>query len=171
LDPGTCYAYNGVRYQVFDDVLYCAGPSGGTMAYHTPRLKRSTREYARPWELELTYWGWNTNANKGKQNTWEEMKLYGGVLTQNVVARESRQFQALTLLALDEHPSGNYPIVMHTHDENEAEVRNGVGSVAEYMTIVRAAVRTNWAVLPNGEPWPINVPDAWECEFYGKWED
>jgi DNA polymerase len=170
LDPGTCYAYNGVKYQVYDDVLYCAGPSGGIMAYHTPRLKRSTRDFARPWELELTYWGWNTNANKGRQNTWEEMKLYGGVLTQNVVARESREFQAHVLLALDE--PGDYPIAMHTHDEQVAEVPYGQGSVAGYMERARGAVNAlDWAVLPNGDRWPIKIPDAWECEFYGKWED
>jgi DNA polymerase len=170
LEPGALHHYNGVRYQVYDGVLYCAGPSGGVMAYHNPKVKRSTREYARPWELEITYEGWNTNANKGKQNSWEEMKLYGGVATQNVVARESREVQAHALLALDEHPTGYYPIVMHTHDENVAEVPYGVGSVVEYMTAMRGSL-PSWARCQDGTPWPIKIPDAWECELYGKWED
>src|SRR6185503_10435653 len=101
---------------------------------------------------------------------WERMKLYGGVQTQNIVAHESREIQAAALLALDNHPSGNYPIVMHTHDENVAEVPNGRGSVAEYMAILRSSIPT-WTRMPDGRPWPIKIPDAWECDFYGKWED
>lgn len=170
LDPGVCYAHNGVKYQVYDHVMYAAGPSGGVMAYHNPKVKRSQREWASPWELELTYEGWNTNANKGRSNSWEEMKFYGGVACQNVVARESREFQAHVLLALDE--PGDYPIVMHTHDEQVADVPYGQGSVAGYMERARGAVdNLPWPVLPNGERWPIKIPDAWECEFYGKWED
>lgn len=169
-EVGQAHSYNGVTYQCFDDVLYCRGPSGGTMAYHHPRLHRSRRDWADPWEVEITYEGWNTNASKGRQNAWETMYLYGGVATQNIVAHESRQIQACVLLALDEHASGNYPVVMHTHDENVVEVPIGRGSVAEYMQIVRGAI-PKWAVLPNGEPWPIKIPDAWECDFYGKWED
>lgn len=168
LDPGVCYAYHGCKFQVFEDVLYNAGPSGGIMRYHAPRLERSKRDYASPWELELSYEGWNTNAKKGPVNKWIRMKLYGGVLTQNQVSHESREIQALGLLALDE--PGDYPVVMHTHDEGVAEVPYGRGSKEEYTARVRGSL-PSWASLPNGEPWPIKLPTAWECEFYGKWED
>jgi DNA polymerase bacteriophage-type len=170
LNPGKAFSHRQVTYQMHEDVLYCVGPSGAGLRYHSPRLERSTREYARPWELELSYEGWNTNAGKGRQNSWARMKLYGGVLTQNIVAHEAREIQADALLALDEHPSGLYPVVMHTHDENVVEVPYGRGSVAEYMQIIRGAI-PSWAKTPDGRPWPINIPDAWECDFYGKWED
>lgn len=167
LEPGTCYAYNGVRYQMHEDILYSAGPSGGLMYFHAPRLARSTRDYARPWELELSYEGWNSNATKGKAG-WQRMKLYGGVLTQNIVSHEAREIQAAALLALDE--PGDYPIVMHTHDEGVAEVPYGRGSAAEYTQRARASL-PSWAVTPDGKPWPVKLPDAWECEVNGKWED
>lgn len=165
--PGEAFSYHGVSYQCFEDVLYCVMPSGGMLRYHAPRLQRSERPYASPWELELSYEGWNTNSKKGRPNTWERMKLYGGPLTQNVDSHESREIQADALLALEE---AGYPIVMHTHDENVAEVINGYGNVAHYMSVMRGSF-PKWAVTPDGKPWPVQIPDAWECQMYGKWED
>lgn len=167
LDPGRAYGYNGVNYQMHEDMLYSAGPSGGLMYYHAPRLERSQRDYARPWELELSYEGWNSNATKGKAG-WQRMKLYGGVLTQNIVSHEAREIQAAALLALDE--PDDYPIVMHTHDEGVAEVPYGRGSAAEYTQRVRDSLPA-WAITPDGLPWPVKLPLAWEDEVYGKWED
>lgn len=164
--PGEAFGYRGVVYQCFEDVLYCTMPSGGLLRYHSPRLQRSERPYASPWDLELTYEGWNTNSKKGRPNTWERMKLYGGVLTQNVDAHESREIQADCLMALEDN---GYPIVMHTHDEGVAEVINGVGSKEHYTQVARASF-PSWAKTPDGQRWPVQLPTAWECQFYGKWE-
>lgn len=161
---GEAFEYRGIGYQVIDDVLYCIPPSGGLIRYHAPRLNKSRRDYASPWELELSYEGWNSNATKGKAG-WQRMKLYGGVLTQNVVSHLAREIQALALLRLQAH---GYDVVMHTHDENVCEVRNGFGSVEEYTRLMR--ILPEWAKTPDGKPWPINVPEAWEALFYGKWE-
>jgi DNA polymerase len=172
LNPGTCYnskpgARMGVLYQMHEDVLYCRPPSGGLIQYHAPRLRKSIREYAEPWEVELSYEGWNSNQSKGVPYGWSRMKLYGGVQTQNVVSHMCREIQADALLALEHR---GYPVVMHTHDENVTEVPYGIGSKEEYIGIVRDSL-PSWAVCEDGQPWPVKVPDAWEAERYGKWED
>jgi len=123
LNPGVCFPYRGIQYQVHNDVLYCMPPGGGApLVYHEPRLERSSREHARPWELELTYVGWNSNTTKGKGG-WTRMDFYGGVATQNIVAKVHREFQADTLVALEK--TGVYRPVHHAHDENVTEVADG----------------------------------------------
>lgn len=161
---GPAHGYRGIGYQVINDVLYCIPPSGGLIRYHAPRIERSRRDYASAHEVELSYEGWNSTATKGKEG-WQRMKLYGGVLTQNVVSHVAREVQALTLLRLQSH---GYDVVMHTHDENVVEMPFGRGSVEEYTRIVR--VLPDFARDEHGRPWPINVPDAWEAQRYGKWE-
>lgn len=166
LEPGRCFAYRNIAYQVYEDTLYCRPPSGGLIRYHKPELRKSERDYASPWEMEMTYEGWNSNAGKGHQG-WARMKLYGGVQTQNVVSHMCREIQAEALMALERR---GYPIVMHTHDEGVAEVPYGFGSTAEYTQIVRDSLPA-FARCDDGLPWPVKVPEAWENERYGKWED
>jgi DNA polymerase bacteriophage-type len=170
LQPGQCFSSRpgsplGVLYQMHEDTLYCRPPSGGFIRYHEPRLQPSTRDGATRWEYELSYMGWNSNAMKGAVG-WLRMKLYGGVFTQNTISHMCREVQADTLVRLETH---GYPIAMHTHDENVADVLKGCGSVAHYMELVRQLPA--WAVCEDGGPWPIKVPDAWEAHRYGKWED
>jgi DNA polymerase bacteriophage-type len=166
LEPGNAFGYRGIVFQMFEDTLYCMPPSGGIIRYHHPRLEKSNKDWAPPWELRLTYQGWNSNPQKGPIG-WVTMDLYGGVLTQNVVSHECREIQALALLALEDN---GYPIVMHTHDEQVAEVPVGFGSPREYIQIVERSFPA-WAVDLQGRPWPVKIPDAWEAQRYGKWED
>lgn len=169
-NPGTCFGYRGVRYMVMHDTLYCQPPTGdgAPLQYHEPRLRPSERPYASAWEQEILYTGWNSNAKKGASG-WQQMKLYGGVLTQNVVAKVSREPQADAICALEE---GGYPIVMHTHDETVGEVPKGTGSTREYLGIVNR--KPEWMRHFDGpyagQYWPVKAPDAWRAEFYGKWE-
>lgn len=164
-NPGTCFAHNGVRYMVMHDTLYCQPPTDGEpIQYHEPRLAPSERNYAESWEKEITYVGWNSNAKKGAAG-WQRMKLYGGVLTQNVVAKVAREFQANAMVECED---AGYRWAMHTHDEGVCEVPEGWGSTAEYLEIVNR--RPAWAVLPDGTPWPVKAPDAWRAKSYGKWE-
>lgn len=166
LNPGQCYGYRGVRYQMYGDALYCQPPTNGDpLIYHEPRLEPSRREYASPWELELSYMGWNSNQTKGRGG-WVRMKLYGGLATQNVVAKVSREVQADTLVKLDK--SGLYLPVMHTHDEQVTEVPEGQGSPEGMLTIVNEL--PYWARFANGEYWPIKAPGAERTKRYGKWE-
>jgi DNA polymerase len=170
-EPGQCFNSRpgsrlGVLYQVYEDVLYCRPPSGGFIRYHSPRLTPSSRNYASPWEYEMSYEGWNSNQTKGPIG-WIRMKLYGGVQCQNVISHMCREIQADALLALE---AAGYPVVMHTHDENVTEVPYGVGSREHYMHVMRSSLPT-WAICEDGQPWPIKIPDAWEAQRYGKWED
>lgn len=166
LDPTQAYGYRGIVYQMHEDVLYCRPPSGGFIRYHSPRIAKSQRDYARPWEVEMSYEGWNSNATKGRAG-WSRMKLYGGVQTQNTVSHMCREIQADAILSLERN---GYPVVMHTHDEQVAEVPDGYGSTAHYTQIVRDSL-PKWAVCSDGAPWPVKVPEAWEAQRYGKWED
>lgn len=176
LSPGQCFGYRQVRFQMYEDTLYCIPPSGDFIRYHTPRLEPSRRDHACPWEFELSYMGWSSTAGKGRGKAgWKQQKLYGGVLCQNVTSNQARQFQADSLVALDQAAPRAYPIVMDTHDEGVAEVRDRPEfSKEEYTQIVRDAVAracAKWAHMPDGRPWPIKVPMAWEAYRYGKWED
>ncbi len=169
LNPGEAFGYRSVVYQMFEDVLYCCAPSGGFIRYHHPRLERASARgnyTPAPWELSLSYQGWNSNQQKGPPG-WITMDLYGGVLTQNIVSHVCRELQALALLRLE---AAGYPVVMHTHDENVVEIPDGWGSLQEYIALVRGPLPA-WARTPDGQPWPIKVPDAWEATRYGKWED
>jgi DNA polymerase bacteriophage-type len=166
LDRGTCYGYRGVRFMCLGDALYCMPPGDGDpLIYHQPELRPAQRDYASPWELELSYYGWNSNAQKGPPG-WVKMYLYGGVETQNVVAKVAREFQADALCELDE--TGVYLPVMQTHDEAVTEVEIGRGSKAEYLSIVNRG--KSWAVDDWGRPWPIKAPGAEETLMHGKWE-
>lgn len=165
-NPGQAYEYRNIVYQQdpATGTLYCRPPSGGTIRYHNAKLHPSERPYASPWEVEITYEGWNSNATKGAPG-WQTMNLYGGVLTQNVVSHESWEIQCYVLLNLE---AATYPTVMHTHDEGVLEVPIGSHhTAAEATTIWRRL--PEWAKTPDGQPWPIKVPDAWEQPRYGKW--
>lgn len=164
LEPGKAFGYRNVGYQVLDDILFCIPQSGGFIRYHAPRLERSRRDYASPWEMELSYEGWNTTAAKGAAG-WHRMKLYGGVLCQNVVSHIAREVQARAMLRLEAH---DYPVVMHTHDENVTEVEEHRGSIDEYTRLMR--ILPEFARDEFGRAWPINVPTAWQAYRNGKWE-
>jgi len=168
--PGQCFGYQGIRYQVHKGDLYCQPPTDGDpIIYHEIDLEPSTRDYARPWELQMSYRGWNSNQTKGNGG-WVRMRLYGGVQTQNVVAKVSREVQANALVALDK--TGLYVPVMHTHDENACEVPEGQGTIDEYLGIVNRL--PSWAVSWDGKfagrPWPIKAPGAERTKRYGRWE-
>lgn len=175
LEPGQCFnskpgARLGVLYQMHEDTLYCMPPSGGFIRYHAPRLTPSSRPYAPPWEYEMSYEGWNSNAQKGPIG-WIRMDLYGGVQCQNTISHMCREIQADALMALEYNEPRPYPIVMHTHDEQLAEVPDRPEwNAREYTDIVERSLPT-WAVCEDGQPWPVKVPLAWEAYAYGKWED
>lgn len=164
-NPGQCFTYRGVSYQMHGDCLYCQVPSGGLLTYHSPRLGPSTREWAQPWEKELTFWGWNSNIKKGPVG-WIEMKLYGGAQFENVVQKVARGKQSAGLVRLDP----TYPIVMHTYDEFVAEVPEGYGSVAEAEAIVNQPEPWQWLTegAYAGRPWPIRAKGGWRGKRYRK---
>lgn len=159
--PGPAYSYRGISFQVWDDVLYMQLPTGRMLSYHRPRLAPSTRPYAEVWEKELTFEGWNGNREKGPIG-WLRMKIYGGLLTENAVQAVARDIQARALVLCER---AGYWVVMHTHDEIVAEVRNGFGSIEELEALMMQAA----ADVGLGT-WPIKAKGGWEGPRYGKFD-
>lgn len=165
-NPGTAYRYRMIGFQMLGDALYMQLPSGRLITYHTPRLRPTTRPYGEAWELELSYWGWNTNPDKGPP-AWIQMDLYGGVLTQNACGGAARDIMAHGLLNLE---AAGYPVVMHTHDEAVGELPiiecifgDGGKSVAGFERCMNDLPA--WA-----KDWPVVAKGGWMGRRYGKWD-
>lgn len=158
-NPGQCYRVGLIAFQVgSDDTLYMQLPSGRCIQYHTPRLTAATRPYASPWELALSYWGWNTNMEKGPPG-WQQMDLYGGVLTQNATGGTARDIQ---MNGMENVTRLGYPIVMHTYDETVSEVPAGTGNIEEF-----EAGLNDLPAYAKG--WPIRAKGGWIGPRYGAW--
>jgi DNA polymerase len=159
-NPGQCYRVGLISFQMgSDDTLYMQLPSGRFIRYHTPRLRPSTRNYAEVWEQEISYWGWNTNPDKGPP-AWIQMDLYGGVLTQNATGGTARD---IMMHGMENVTEDGYSIVMHTYDEIVAEVPIGYGDIEEF--------EAGMNDLPDyAKGWPIKAKGGWSGPRYGKWD-
>lgn len=158
---GKAFGYRGITYQMseVDDVLYCRTLSGGYLTYHRPRLEPAKREWAKPWELSLSYEGDNKNPKMGRIG-WVRMSLYGGKQFENVIQKEARAIQAHALVKLDR--TGYRPVI-HSHDEIAGEVRIGWGSVEEFENIA-----SDLPAFARG--WPVRMKGGWRGPRYGKFE-
>lgn len=159
--PGKEFWTHGIKFQMEDDVLYMHLLSGRRIAYHSPRLAPSTRDYANAWEQEISY-----SCYDPIKKMWVRDSLYGGVFTNNAVQGIARDIQAHGMVNLER---AGYPIVMHTHDEIAAEVLRGWGSVEEFEAIVNKLPA--WAVLKDGTPWPVKMKGGFRQPRYGKFEE
>lgn len=161
LNPGTEFpvlrldgAPSGISYLMRGDVLYCSVPSGGLITYHRPRLAPAPKEWR---GLELTFEGWNSNQKKGPTG-WMRMNLYGGLQAENVTQKVARDKQMCAIARLEDH---SYPIVMHTYDEDVAEVPEGFGSVQELEAHMTHPQHWN-------QGWPIKAAGGWRAKRYRK---
>lgn len=159
--PGKEFWTHGIKFQMDGDVLYMTLLSGRRISYHAPRLQQSTRDWANPWEQEISY-----ECYDPLKKMWLREKLYGGILTNNAVQGIARDIQAHGMVNLER---AGYPIVMHTHDEIAAEVRRGWGSVEEFERIVN--VLPWWARFSDGTPWPVRMKGGFRQPRYGKFEE
>lgn len=157
--PGVPFTVNGYityMYHPLDDVLYCTLPSGRRLAYHRPRLSSSNR-WDDPYQLSLSFEGWNSNPKKGATG-WVRMGLYGGLLCENVVQAAARDvLRRAVINAEDMH----YPIVLRTHDQLTAEVPHGFGSIPEFEEMM--ADLPSWA-----RGWPIRAAGGWRGKRFRK---
>lgn len=153
-NPGTPYSTHGITYLVKDDILFCKLPSGRYLTYHKPRLHPSDR-----WEnqLQLSFWGWNTNPKNGPMG-WIEMRTYGGRLAENVIQAVARDIMAHAVPLAER---AGYPVVLRVHDEIVAEVPEGFGSIEELEKIM--GTLPAWA-----EGWPIRAAGGWRGKRYRK---
>lgn len=157
LNPGQCFSHLDITYGVADDVLFCRLPSGRYLYYHRPRLTSVQDKLNRGPSFQITFEGYNSNAQKGPIG-WGRWETYGGRLFENVVQAVSCDIQAEALLRLER---AGYPVVMHTHDEGCAEVpddpRYNVPTMVEIMS-----QRPAWAGW-----WPLKAA-GWEHQRYQK---
>lgn len=155
-NPGQCFQVIDVSFGVYDDVLYCRLPSGRFLHYHRPQLYEKEDNLKRGMCYGITFWGYNSNAQKGPVG-WTCMETYGGRLCENVVQAISADIQAE---AMKNAEAAGYPVVMHTHDELTAEVPEGFGSVEELCSVMEK--RPDWASW-----WPIRAA-GWRHKRYQK---
>lgn len=153
-NPGQCFRYRMIAYQVHQDVLYAQLPSGRLLAYHRPRLSPSTRW---PDQLGITFEGFNTNPKNGPMG-WHRMHTYGGRLTENVVQATARDIMRDAAVRIE---AAGYPIVLRVHDELVAEVPKGFGSVEEFEQLM--GIRPAWAA-----DWPVRAAGGWRGYRYRK---
>jgi len=152
-DSGISYLYHG-------DALYCLLPSGfPPLTYRHARLVPSQRPWGGPYAIE--YEGYNSNPQMGPIG-WVVLDLYSGKAFENVVQKLARDVQRHAMLALER---SGYPIVLHTYDEDVAEVKIGKGSVEEAERIMGAMPA--WATY-KGLPWPIRASGGWAGYRYRK---
>ena len=147
-------SWTGISYLYWQDVLYCALPSGRYITYHEPRLTPAEQAWR---GLSVSYMGWNTNPKNGPPG-WIRMSLYGGRAAENVVQAVARDIQ---MNAIERLKAKGYQTVMHTYDEIVAEVPEGFGSVEE--------LEAEMATLPEwARGWPIKASGGWRAKRYRK---
>lgn len=163
-NPGTEYpvrrldgTFTGVSYLMRGDVLYCRVPDGGYITYHRPRLSPSRRPYAAPWELSITYEGWNSNPKMGPPG-WQTLSLYAGKAAENVVQKVARDIQ---MGAINRCERASLPVVLHTYDEIVGEVLRGSCTVQRLEGLM-------CDVQPWARGWPIKAAGGWVDDRYQK---
>lgn len=151
--PGMEFAYNGITFYVWRDVLFCRLLSGRTLKYHQPRLVPGKTPFGKD-VLKITYMGVDS-----KTKRWVRQDTYGGKLTENVVQAVSRDILAHAEMNIDAHPL--YDLVLHVHDEAVAEVPEGHGSVEEFEGLMNDL--PSWC-----KDWPVRAAGGWRGKRYKK---
>ena len=152
LNPRQEYDFNGIKYLMRNDILYCRLLSGRYLIYHKPRLGLSTRG-----GYEISFETWNTNPTTGAKG-WIRTTTYGGRLTENVVQATARDILAHAIINLER---SGYPVVLHVHDEIVSEIPENFGSIEEFEKIM--STMPAWA-----STWPIRAKGGWRGKRYRK---
>lgn len=154
--PNTRYAFRGIGffYDTARDVLTMTTLMGRPITYNRPRLEQSDRNAD---ELSISYEGWNSNPQQGQQG-WVRRNTYGGKICENITMATEVDIHRFGVINLR---AAGYPVVLHTYDENVAEVPEGFGSIEEFE-------RTMSAVPAAYAGWPIRAEGGWRAKRYRK---
>lgn len=150
-NPGQCYQYRQLAYQMHANVLYCQLPSGRAIPYHAPRVFEEIR-YDKPTK-SIAYMGVDSQTKQ-----WRQMFAWGAKLAEHVTQSGARDIFAAGIVRLED---AGYPVVLHTHDEPTCELPEGVGSVEEIERLMTVP-------LPWCPEWPVRASGGWSGDRYRK---
>jgi len=147
---GTPMNYNGIKWFMRDDFLHCQLPSERIISYYKPRVTTEKTDYGK-YKESLSFLGTDTYSKK-----WKRLETYGGKLTENIIQAIARDILAYGIM----HLNGKYLVVMHVHDEIVSEIKEGCGSLEEFIDI-----------MVNLPAWAKGIPlkaDGWRGKRYRK---
>lgn len=138
---------NGIAFYKQSGILFIRLPSGRSIAYAKPQLKKNKFD-----RDAVTYM--STSQSRG---TWERTETFGGKLTENIVQAFARDCLAESIIRLEYR---GFEVNFHVHDEVILDVPKGISSAEEVAKIM-------------GEPIPwapgLNLKaEAYETPFYKK---
>jgi DNA polymerase len=132
--------------------LFCRLPSKRVISFAAPRLKVVEDSQGRN-RYQVEYDGLDSQTKR-----WGPLRLYGGILCNNVVQGTARDVMAEAMLRAE---VANYPVVLTVHDELLSEI--------SYTTVPQAD--TFAAVMSELPVWAEGLPlaaAAWEDTRYVK---
>jgi DNA polymerase len=131
--------------------LYLVLPSGRPLVYPSPKIELTEAPWGEMVE-QVTFWGVNA-----KTRQWDKQRLYGGLITENIVQAVARDVMAEGKIRAQ---AAGYTPVMSVHDEVITEVDADFGSAKELENIL--------SILP---PWATGLPvaaEGWKSFRYRK---
>ncbi len=157
-NPGVITTYRAIKFKVVGKFLMMCLPSGRLLYYFDPKIEPQEM----PWRDKKTggpvfkdcvsYWGVDSQTKR-----WMKFFAYGGLLAENAVQALSRDILAAAMLRLD---AAGYQCLLTIHDEILAQMRNGQGSLEDFIRIM--TIIESWA-----DGFPINAA-GWEGPRYKK---
>lgn len=131
--------FGRIRWEIDGTDLLCRLPSGRCIVYNDASLKYIETPWGQK-KLALHYMG--LRKVQGKTTTkWDLVSTYGGKLVENITQAVARDILAAAMFRSEKN---GYRVAFSVHDEIVAEVKEGVGSINEFESILCALPK--WAV-------------------------
>lgn len=150
-NPGKVFTAGRVKYAVSGNFLWCLLPSGRRLAYPKPEIVKEVSD--KGYERDVLY----TMGPVGPSRKWGRVRMWRGLLAENVVQAVARDVLVEAMFRLEEH---RYFVIMSIHDEIVSEVENSFGSLDAFLSLLKK--RPDWAY-----DLPIDA-EAWEGTRYRK---
>jgi DNA polymerase len=151
-DGGAHEAY-GVTYKVEGEWLTARLPSGRRLWYYGPYC----RQEPVPWDQEKLKWVVHYHVQKSGR--WQDVKSYGGLLTENVVQALARDLMVHAMFLCERE---GLPVILTVHDEIVTEPEDWAAQETTIKQIMEE--RPQWAVTMQA---PI-AAETWVGDRYHK---
>ena len=141
--------YHNITISCNSDAMTIQLPSGRKLFYWGACIKNLPKKGE-----SICYYGVNQETKQ-----WVLLDTYGGKLTENIVQAIARDILGVAMLRLTEK---GFPIVMHVHDENIAEVP---------VDNAKAMLKIMCDTMAEEVPWAKGLPlraDGYITPFYKK---